>query len=67
MTTEQVKQLVEQYPNDMELGQAVRQLYWTDKQGKILTNNPNQTKLFNIDVIGSEDLDNEGVAILGED
>ena len=67
MTTEQVKQLVEQYPNDMELGQAVRQLYWTDKQGKILTNNPNQTKLFNIDVIGSEDLDNEDVAILGED
>ena len=67
MTTEQVKQLVEQYPNDMELGQAVRQLYWTDKQGKILTNNPNQTKLFNIDVIGSENLDNEDVAILGED
>ena len=67
MTTEQVKQLVEQYPNDMELGQAVRQLYWTDKQGKILTNNPNQTKLFDIDVIGSEDLDNEDVAILGED
>lgn len=67
MTTEQVKQLVEQYPNDMELGQAVRQLYWTDKQGKILTNNPNQTKLFDIDVIGSKDLNNEDVAILGED
>ncbi len=51
----------------MELGEAVRQLYWTYKQGKVLTNNPNQTKLFDIPVHGAELLDNDDVAILGED
>lgn len=67
MTIEQVKKLVEKYPNDMELGDAIRQLYWTDRQGKVLTNNPNQTKLFDIDVHGSDLLDTDDVAILGED
>ena len=67
MTIEQVKQLVEKYPNDMELGEAIRELYWVDKKGKILTNNPNQTKLFDIDVHGAEHLNNDDVAILGED
>tara|TARA_Y100001958_G_C21247933_1_gene579933 strand:- start:2264 stop:2467 length:204 start_codon:yes stop_codon:yes gene_type:complete len=67
MTIEQINLLVEKYPNDMELGEAVRQLYWTYKQGKVLTNNPNQTKLFDIPVHGAELLDNDDVAILGED
>jgi hypothetical protein len=25
---EQIKQLVEQYPNDMELGGVIRKMYW---------------------------------------
>ena len=29
---EQIQQLVEQYPNDMELGGAIRQLYWKNRE-----------------------------------
>lgn len=31
----QIKKLVEKYPNDQELGEAVRQLYWKQKQNKL--------------------------------
>lgn len=50
--------LVEQHPNDMELGQKVRELYWEQKQTKV---DPNQLKIqFPEDsiVINDEDIDN---------
>lgn len=31
---EQIKKLVEKYPNDMELGEAVRALYWKQIKNK---------------------------------
>lgn len=58
MTIEQIKKLVEKYPNDMSLGSKVRELYWKDR--KTLSSDPNQMDLF-------EDEDRDNVAILGED
>lgn len=29
--TDQLKQLVEKYPNDMELGSKIREMYWANK------------------------------------
>ena len=29
--TDQLKQLVEQYPNDMELGSKIREMYWENR------------------------------------
>ena len=57
MTIEQIKKLVEKYPNDMSLGSKVRELYWKDRKP---TSDPNQMDLF-------EDEDRDNVAILGED
>lgn len=36
MNIEQIKELVEKYPNNMELGNAIRKLYWkaTELQDK---------------------------------
>jgi len=53
----QIMDLVEQYPNDQELGGKVREIYW--EQRKKVTN-LNQLNLF-------EDPDRESVARLGED
>lgn len=38
-----IKKLVEEYPNDMELGSKVRELYYKNRE----TNNSNQLNLFN--------------------
>ena len=46
MNIEQIKKLVEKFPNDMELGEAVRNLYWTEKKEKTALN---QLNLFNDD------------------
>ena len=62
-----IMKLVEEYPNDMELGEAVRSYYWTEWK-KVSDNhltppepptNPNQLDLF--------DEDRENIARLGED
>jgi hypothetical protein len=59
-----IMKLVEEYPNDMELGEAVRSYYWTEWK-KVSDNhltpptNPNQLDLFDEDI--------ENVARLGED
>tara|TARA_B100001248_G_scaffold222494_1_gene179013 strand:- start:378 stop:566 length:189 start_codon:yes stop_codon:yes gene_type:complete len=53
----QIMDLVEQYPNDQQLGSKVRQLYW--EQRKNVTD-PNQIDLF-------EDEDTRDDAILGYD
>ena len=54
MTIEDIKKLVEKYPNDMELGSKVREEYWSehDKQMRELldlpsatTNNPKGTSV----------------------
>ena len=58
MTIEQIKELVIKFPNDMQLGEAVRRLYWLDK--KTTSVDANQLDLF-------EDEDRDNVAILGED
>lgn len=53
----QIMDLVEQYPNDQELGGKVREFYW--EQRKKVTN-PNQLSIF-------EDSDSRDDAILGYD
>ncbi len=53
----QIMDLVEQYPNDQQLGSKVRQFYW--EQRKNVTD-PNQIDLF-------EDEDTRDDAILGYD
>ena len=40
----QIKQLVERYPNDIELGAAVRALYWAQRNVNEVTD-PNQITL----------------------
>ena len=46
MTIEQINQLVEKFPNDMQLGEAVRRAYWEVKKSKEVEN-PNQLDIFN--------------------
>ena len=61
MTLEQIKELVIEFPNDMELGEAVRRLYWKTKETTTVIRDSNQMDLF-------DDGDNrDDVAILGED
>lgn len=64
MKIEQIKHLVEIYPNDMELGEAVRNLYWAERQGQKPTEN--QLKLFDVPVDPDND-DMDGTAVLGYD
>ena len=52
-----IMDLVEQYPNDQELGKNVRKVYW--EQRKNVTN-PNQLNIF-------DDEDTRDDAILGYD
>lgn len=66
----QIMKMVEEHPNDMELGEKVREYYWTDwkkESGNYLTPpvDPDQLKLFNVPV--GNDTDREDAAILGED
>lgn len=58
-----IMKLVEEYPNDMELGEAVRSYYWTEwkkvSDNHLTPPSPNQLDLF--------DEDRENIARLGED
>ena len=62
MTIKEIKELVEKYPNDMELGEAVRALYWTDYKNGTYSFISNQLNLFNED--GEDKRDD---AVLGYD
>ncbi len=59
MTIPEIKKLVEQFPNDMELGQAVRAVYWKARNGE--TKDPTQLNLFEDDDEKRDD------AVLGYD
>jgi|TARA_B110000908_G_C10249497_1_gene450976 hypothetical protein len=59
MNIEQINQLVEEFPNDEELGKAVRKVYWETKKLEQFKS-PNQLPLF-------EDEDNRSDVILGYD
>ena len=58
MTIEQIKKLVEKYPNDMSLGSKVRELYWEAKKAE--QKDPNQLGIF-------DDEDTRDDVILGYD
>ena len=59
MNIEQINQLVEEFPNDEELGKVVRKVYWETKKLEQFKS-PNQLPLF-------EDEDNRSDVILGYD
>ena len=59
MNIEQINELVEEFPNDEELGKVVRKLYWETKKLEQFKS-PNQLPLF-------EDEDNRNDVILGYD
>lgn len=48
MTIEQINQLVEKFPNDMQLGEAVRRAYWEAKKSKEVKNK-SQLNIFDDD------------------
>ena len=56
MNIEQIKKLVEEFPNDQDLGGKVRKLYWEAKK----TKDPSQLDIF-------KDEDTRDDAILGYD
>lgn len=60
MNIEQINQLVEEFPNDTELGEAVRKIYWGTK-------NLEQQKSSNQLNIFEDDEDDSPHAILGYD
>ena len=60
MTIQEIKQLVEDYPNDQDLGGKVRELYWRDYKKGTSSFISNQMNLF-------QDEDRDDVAVLGED
>jgi|TARA_R100000541_G_scaffold58536_1_gene69924 hypothetical protein len=59
MNIEQIKKLVEKFPNNMELGNAVRRIYWEAKE-KEEAKDTSQLDLF-------EDEESRDDAILGYD
>ena len=46
MTIQEIKQLVEDYPNDQDLGGKVRELYWRDYKNGTYSFISNQMNLF---------------------
>ena len=60
MNIEQINQLVEEFPNDEELGKVVRKLYWETKKLEQFKS-PNQLNIF------EDDEDNRSDVILGYD
>ena len=63
MTIQEIKQLVEDYPNDQDLGGKVRELYWRDYKKGTYSFISNQMNLFQ-----DEDReDRDDVAVIGED
>ena len=47
MTIEQIQTLVEKFPNDMQLGEAVRRAYWEAKKAE--QKDPKQLNIFDED------------------
>ena len=47
MTIEQIQKLVEKFPNDMQLGEAVRRAYWEAKKAE--QKDPKQLNIFDED------------------
>ncbi len=60
MNIEQINELVEEFPNDAELGKAIRQVYWETKNLE-QQKSPNQLNIF------EDDEDNRNDVILGYD
>lgn len=60
MNIEQINQLVEEFPNDTELGKAIRKVYWETKNLE-QQKSPNQLNIF------EDDEDNRNDVILGYD
>jgi len=60
MNIEQINELVEKFPNDAELGKAIRQVYWETKNLE-QQKSPNQLNIF------EDDEDNRNDVILGYD
>jgi len=59
-----IMKLVEQYPNDMELGEKVREIYWNNRK----VEDPNQLKIeFPVDPVHITDTDIESFATRSED
>tara|TARA_B100002019_G_C21138454_1_gene531902 strand:+ start:382 stop:567 length:186 start_codon:yes stop_codon:yes gene_type:complete len=61
MKIEEIKQLVEDYPNDQDLGGKVRELYWRDYKNGTYSFISNQLNLF------EEGEDKRDDAVLGYD
>jgi len=61
MTIQEIKQLVEDYPNDQDLGGKVRELYWRDYKNGTYSFISNQLNLF------EEGEDKRDDAVLGYD
>lgn len=47
MNIEQIKTLVEKFPNNMELGNAIRRIYWEAKEAEEVKKDPSQLDIFN--------------------
>jgi len=60
----QIMALAEQHPNDMELGEKVREFYWAQKKTQA---NPNQLKIQFPDEEIIEDTDIDKIARRAED
>jgi hypothetical protein len=60
MNIEQIKKLVEKFPNNMELGNAVRRIYWEAKEAEEVKEDPAQLDIF-------KDEESRDDAILGYD
>ena len=61
MTIQEIKQLVEDFPNDQDLGGKVRELYWRDYKNGTYSFISNQLNLF------EEGEDKRDDAVLGYD
>ena len=61
MTIQEIKQLVEDFPNDQDLGGKVRELYWRDYKKGTYSFISNQLNLF------EEGEDKRDDAVLGYD
>jgi hypothetical protein len=60
--------LVEKYPNNMQLGEKVREIYWRERGLNEVVTHPGQMKMFNDDeLLGGSDKDIDNVVNLGYD
>lgn len=63
MTIQEIKQLVEDYPNDQDLGGKVRELYWKDYKNGTYPFISTQLNLFD----SKEEEDKRDDVVLGYD